>query len=615
MKKKLIKNVVLAGLLVFSGGAFMTSCSQGAIEETPLTIVGQTSVEVGKTVSLSTQGASENDTFTWVSANEAIATVDSNGTVTGVKEGTTTISVYKNGDYLVFDTVTIYVYEPSSSGEALSTLTLDTSSAKLVFKQGDEFSTEGLIVKKDGVEVSDYSTNPARGTRLVNLGTMTIYVSLDGAESVSYEITIEASEEDLSLVNFVENLSTASVYKYEISVEGEIDYGGDSLASEVSYEYTYGDDAFYYRILVDGAPFEGQDYGYVDTSKGVMKFVLDDEIVKPLCYISMAANAKYRDISSSSLYLDLVADDMPRRKTGDYFEITDQGMINVILGNTNLMTSNIYANLEEVRAYLEDSGALRIEIDCGLMGTITERYSEIGTATVPYIADYLTENGEDITVSEELTKMVDLVKSNNYVRDLGSGRTQDGTTINIGQRHYTENYVYDDYTDEYIAYAATQGVTITDGGSVYSETLGKYIYTFDVVDGAVTNVAQGDSCRNLDTFYEDLGYPSIFGAWDKLEMFEYKNVPEYGGNMYLNQGDDYPTEIYDYLGFSADTTGLFPYGIGLAGSLNEVDALSSLNVIAYVFDFSGTNYCYGFTLTSFGVANVDIVDNYLAALA
>lgn len=624
MRRKLFKNAFLAGILVFSAAGVLTACGgeELPVETLPsvLYLQGKTSVKVGETTTLSVGGALEGDTFLWVSSDESIATVDGNGAVTGITEGSTVITAYKSDDFSKKASLEIYVYGDTNAGKEVSTLTIDTSAAKLTFTQGDLFTCEGLVVKKDGAEVSDFSTNPAEGTLLVNLGTFDVYVSVDGAASVSYQITVEAVKEDLSLSDFVESLSTAGNYEYSITIDGQVDYGGDTLANQVSYSYIFGDEDYYYQVKIDGAVYESQSYGFVNTSKGVMKFELDDEVVNPLCYYSLDSKTTYMDLIANVGFNELDSGDMPRRLTDGYFKITDQEAINTIIYHTNLSTSNIYANLVDVKAYLTEE-TLSIVIDCGLMGTITETYSNVGSAKVPYISEYLAENGEDLEVDEDLTRMLSLVNAGNYTMSMGSV-VVDGETINVGSTYYTENYFVNDYSDEYIAAAKEQGVDVVDNGQYYDAS-GKYAYSFNLTKGEdgveqvdLASVTKEKYATNVAKFQENNSYPNTLSAFAHPEMFEHKVIPEYGSDpIFMDWGDDDPTELYDYLGFSFETTGLFPYGFGLAwGTENDVDALCQINVLSYVFDFSGTNYCYGFTLRDFGITKVEAVDTVLASL-
>ena len=361
--------LTLSGLLIFSSGMLLASCGTEAPQvedETAITISGNLSVKVGESTSLTANGLAEGATYLWVSDDESIATVDQTGLVVGQAEGKTKITVYDSTDFTVSSSVDVFVYEDTNAGEEIATLAIDTTNVKTVFSQGEAFTYEGLVVTKNGAEITDFTTNPKEGTILNTRGTFDVYVSCEGAASVSYQITVEAAQEDLTLYDFVSKLSTSSIYGYTVTVNGQIDYGGDTMASKVSYTYTYGETNYYYQALADDVVIEGQDYGYTNTSKGVMKFYLRDEVVEPACYYSHDSTT-YTDVIGTSMFNDLDPDLVPRRKTDDYYLITDSELISDIISNTNVESSGIYSNLETVTARC-DGETLTITLDCGIMG-------------------------------------------------------------------------------------------------------------------------------------------------------------------------------------------------------------------------------------------------------
>jgi subtilisin family serine protease len=77
----------LVGAMILALG--MTGCKPAVVTVTPPSV----SIEVGETANLQASSTAAEDTsFTWTSANEAVATVDQTGTVTGVTEGGTTVT-------------------------------------------------------------------------------------------------------------------------------------------------------------------------------------------------------------------------------------------------------------------------------------------------------------------------------------------------------------------------------------------------------------------------------------------------------------------------------------------------------------------------------------------
>ena len=620
-KIKKIGVLTLSGLLIFSSGMLLASCSCGTgvpqvEDETAITISGNLSVKVGESTSLTASGPVEGATYLWVSDDESIATVDQTGLVVGQAEGKAKITVYDSTDFTVSSSVDVFVYKDTNAGEEIATLAIDTTNVKTVFSQGEAFTYEGLVVTKNGAEITDFTTNPKEGTILNTRGTFDVYVSCEGAASVSYQITVEAAQEDLTLYDFVSKLSTSSIYDYTVTVNGQIDYGGDTMASKVSYTYTYGETNYYYQALADDVVIEGQDYGYTNTSKGVMKFYLRDEVVEPACYYSHDSTT-YTDVIGTSMFNDLDPDLVPRRKTDDYYLITDTELISDIISNTNVESSGIYSNLETVTARC-DGETLTITLDCGIMGTIEEVYANVGTANVPYIEDYLATSGEDILVDEDLETMIGLIEGANYTRDLGTVKISATEKVDIGQAIYTPDYMVIDYTDEYIAAALeVTGTEINDNGSYFSEA-DKGYYTFDIKDGKVDagSISSKKYANGYDAYYEKVGYPNSLSAFDTLDLYEYRYIDEFGGNMYIAYGDDVPDEFFEFLGLSFESTGYIPMGFGLAYTSASTDALPEIYLISYVNAFmTSANGCIGITLSNFGVSQSEAVEEFLGSLA
>ena len=620
-KIKKIGVLTLSGLLIFSSGMLLASCSCGTgvpqvEDETAITISGNLSVKVGESTSLTASGPVEGATYLWVSDDESIATVDQTGLVVGQAEGKTKITVYDSTDFTVSSSVDVFVYKDTNAGEEIATLAIDTTNVKTVFSQGEAFTYEGLVVTKNGAEITDFTTNPKEGTILNTRGTFDVYVSCEGAASVSYQITVEAAQEDLTLYDFVSKLSTSSIYDYTVTVNGQIDYGGDTMASKVSYTYTYGETNYYYQALADDVVIEGQDYGYTNTSKGVMKFYLRDEVVEPACYYSHDSTT-YTDVIGTSMFNDLDPDLVPRRKTDDYYLITDTELISDIISNTNVESSGIYSNLETVTARC-DGETLTITLDCGIMGTIEEVYGNVGTANVPYIEDYLATSGEDILVDEDLENMIGLIERANYTRDLGTVKISATETVDVGQAIYTPDYMVIDYTDEYIAAALeVTGTEINDNGCYFSEA-DKGYYTFEIKDGKVDaeSVSSKKPANGYDAYYEKVGYPNYLSAFDTLDLYEYRYIEEFGGNMYIAYGDDVPDEFFEFIGLSFETSGYIPMGFGLAYTSASTDTLPEIYLISYVNAFPTlTNGCIGITLSNFGVSQSEAVEEFLASLA
>ena len=126
-KIKKIGVLTLSGLLIFSSGM----------------LLGNLSVKVGESTSLTASGPVEGATYLWVSDDESIATVDQTGLVVGQAEGKAKITVYDSTDFTVSSSVDVFVYGDTNAGEEIATLAIDTTNVKTVFSQGEAFTYEG----------------------------------------------------------------------------------------------------------------------------------------------------------------------------------------------------------------------------------------------------------------------------------------------------------------------------------------------------------------------------------------------------------------------------------------------------------------------------------------
>jgi uncharacterized protein YjdB len=109
------------------------------VEPTTITMQATAGVDKGKTIKLvpTVLPTTPARTLTWMSSNTSVATVQTDGTVKGVKAGTATITATVNGVSNVYATCTVTVWQP------LTKITLNKT--KVTLKKGKKFT---LKVKK-----------------------------------------------------------------------------------------------------------------------------------------------------------------------------------------------------------------------------------------------------------------------------------------------------------------------------------------------------------------------------------------------------------------------------------------------------------------------------------
>ncbi len=194
---------------VAAGGATITASSGTASATCAVTVTApvqtvavsldKTSgeVEVGKTVTLvATVTGNENTTVTWTSSDTAVATVDANGVVTGVKAGTVTITATSQADNTKTATCSIMVKAP----QVASSITLDKTIAEVEI--GKEITLKATTTPEEGVSVKWTSSDTTIATVTdgkvtgVKAGKAIITATLveNGSETVKIECSITVTE-------------------------------------------------------------------------------------------------------------------------------------------------------------------------------------------------------------------------------------------------------------------------------------------------------------------------------------------------------------------------------------------------------------------------------------
>lgn len=118
LKKAAAITTMLLPALLFTG------CPGEETKEARVEISGPVSVTVGQTIKLNASTVNDTDSgYTWTSANDAIATVDGTGTVTGVAAGETTITA-KGSDTGKSATHGVVVLSEGGGGQAVVVVTV-----------------------------------------------------------------------------------------------------------------------------------------------------------------------------------------------------------------------------------------------------------------------------------------------------------------------------------------------------------------------------------------------------------------------------------------------------------------------------------------------------------
>ncbi len=144
MKQKSKKLIILfiISLVMILGFATMVNAATLSLSKTTLEL------EVGKTENLTCTGA---ESITWTSSDETIATVNSTGLVTAIKEGTTTITATAGEETA---TCTVNVTTTTSTGEEENVQWTDFTNAEMKL----EISSNEVILDISNIKTTSKST-------------------------------------------------------------------------------------------------------------------------------------------------------------------------------------------------------------------------------------------------------------------------------------------------------------------------------------------------------------------------------------------------------------------------------------------------------------------------
>jgi len=144
-------------------------------------------------------GNATNKSVTWASSAPAVATVNSSGLVTAVSMGTATITITTaDGDKTTECAVTVSAGTPTKT---LTGITLDTSSVKKAYAQGETLDLSGLAVTANysdgsGTSATSYTSSPVDGATFSTAGIITVTISYsEGTITRSANFTVTVSGE------------------------------------------------------------------------------------------------------------------------------------------------------------------------------------------------------------------------------------------------------------------------------------------------------------------------------------------------------------------------------------------------------------------------------------
>lgn len=188
------------------------------------------------------ENTTDSKTVTWASSDETVATVDSNGKVTAIKAGTTTITATSTVSDRITDTVTVTVTEipiNSISFEQADDTMLRWDDMQLTVIYNPEDTTDDKVVTWESSD-EDIATVDENGlVTALQEGTVTIKATTANGKVAEKEITVEEKHlEDFDISNNKTELTVGDECEIDLTLNPEdctdiIDYYWDSSDEDV----------------------------------------------------------------------------------------------------------------------------------------------------------------------------------------------------------------------------------------------------------------------------------------------------------------------------------------------------------------------------------------------
>lgn len=477
----------------------------------------------------------------------------------------------------------------------------------------------------------------------LKVGTVIISCVLSNNKNVSntFEVSVH---ESYSLSNVMGKFIKDKV-AYKTSVNNTIKINNQNI--DIKFEEKYYTDS--YLFISSSIDYESS-FGYGEEN--------DTTIVYHYDYNNEITNAEFlrtEVYNYRSLTYDL--QDLSINDFANY-NLNDNNEYEILENNTkttfiSFINQNFNTTNDKTSAYQSLSNgltSLKIKVqDENNFSAIYDFSSSIVTMNFSLINEentllnnYLSKNSiGKPTVESDILKIKDLSRNHNYIRDLGRYvDTVDGKKIeiNMGSCYYTENYIYYDFTDEYIEYynahpelqINNSNKTLFDFGyiNISSKTTksdGVYYFEYKSIDGEMKLMVSNDKYREENNFTNYTKYYEFIEnlTWimdytdDKLFTYEKTNTNTFDEsyNEYVSNSLDCADITYylfqDYItAFDATPLGLF---LAYKNANEEKDCVVYVGAYLYVkgagvFDYQ--NYSY----SGFNSSNVKLIDDYLLNL-
>lgn len=504
----------------------------------------------------------------------------------------------------------------------------------------DELTNNVIWSSSDPSIASVSSIGMVKGLKV---GTVIISCVLSNNKNVSntFEVSVH---ESYSLSNVMGKFIKDKV-AYKTSVNNTIKINNQNI--DIKFEEKYYTDS--YLFISSSIDYESS-FGYGEENDTTIVYhydynneITNAEFLRTEVYNYRSLTYDLQDLSINDFANYNLNDNNEYEILENNTKTTFISFINQNFNTTNDKTSvyqSLSNGLTSLKIKVQDENNFSAIYDFS-SSIVTMNFSLINEENT-LLNNYLSKNSiGKPTVESDILKIKDLSRNHNYIRDLGRYvDTVDGKKIeiNMGTCYYTENYIYYDFTDEYIEYynahpelqINNSNKTLFDFGyiNISSKTTksdGVYYFEYKSIDGEMKLMVSNDKYREENNFTNYTKYYEFIEnlTWimdytdDKLFTYEKTNTNTFDEsyNEYVSNSLDCADITYylfqDYItAFDATPLGLF---LAYKNANEEKDCIVYVGAYLYVkgagvFDYQ--NYSY----SGFNSSNVKLIDDYLLNL-
>ena len=504
----------------------------------------------------------------------------------------------------------------------------------------DELTDNVIWSSSDPSIASVSSIGMVKGLKV---GTVIISCALSNNKNVSntFEVSVH---ESYSLSNVMGKFVKDKV-AYKTSVNNTIKINNQNI--DIKFEEKYYTDS--YLFISSSIDYESS-FGYGEEKDTTIVYhydynneITNAEFLRTEVYNYRSLTYDLQDLSINDFANYNLNDDNEYEILENNTKTTFISFINQNFNTTNDKAStyeNLSNGLTSLKIKVQDENNFSAIYDFS-SSIVTMNFSLINEENT-LLNNYLSKNSiGKPAVESDILKIKELSKNHNYIRDLGRYvDTVDGKKIEInrGTCYYTENYIYYDFTDEYIEYynahpelqINNSNKTLFDCGyiNISSKTTksdGVYYFEYKSIDGEMKLMVSNDKYREKNNFTNYTKYYEFIEnlTWimdytdDKLFTYEKTNTNTFDEsyNEYVSNSLDCADITYylfqdDITYFDATPLGLF---LAYKNANEEKDCVVYVGAYLYVKGAGIFNY-QNYSYSGFNSSNVKLIDDYLLNL-